>query len=44
MEDFIEDVVSETVTEVSKGAIGGGLEEVETAKEAEPGIIAEGRG
>ena len=35
MENFIEDILTEAVTEVGKGAIGGGLEEVEAAEEAE---------
>ena len=34
MENLIENVLSEPVTEVGKGAVGGGLEEVEAAKEA----------
>ena len=40
VEDFVENILSQTVTEVSKGAIGGGLEEVEAAEETEPAIIA----
>ena len=40
MDNLIENILTEAVTEVSEGAVGGGLEEVEAAKEAEPGIIA----
>ena len=42
MENLIEDVLAEAVTEVGEGAIRGSLEEVEAAKEAEPGVIAKG--
>ena len=40
MENFIEATLTEAVTEVGKSAIGCGLEEVETAKEPEPAIVA----
>ncbi len=40
MEDFIEDILTEAVTEVGKGAVGWGLEEIEAAEETEPAIIA----
>jgi hypothetical protein len=40
MENLIEDILTEAVTEVSEGAIGRGLKEVETAEKAKPGIIA----
>jgi hypothetical protein len=40
MEDFIEDILTEAVAEVGKGAIGWGLKEVEAAKETEPAVIA----
>ncbi len=40
MENFIEDILTEAVTEVGKGAIGRSLEEIEAAEETEPAIIA----
>jgi len=36
MENFIEDILTEAVTEVGEGAIGRGLEEVEVTKETGP--------
>jgi len=44
VEDVIENVVSQAVTEVGEGAIGRCLQEIESAKEAEPSIITQGRG
>ena len=41
MENLIENVLSQAVTEVGEGAVGGSLEEVEAAKEAEPAVIAQ---
>ena len=43
MENLIENVLAEAVTEVGKGAVRGGLKEVEAAEEAEPGVIAQSR-
>jgi hypothetical protein len=43
MENLIENTLTEAVTEVGKGAVGGGLEKAEAAEEAEPGVIAQGR-
>ena len=40
MENLIENILSEAVTEVGKGAVGGSLKEVKTAKEVEPSVIA----
>ena len=40
MENLIENALSETVTEVGKGAVGRSFEEVEAAEETEPAIIA----
>ena len=40
MENLIEDILTEAVAEVGKGAIGRGLEEVEASEETEPAIIA----
>jgi len=40
MENFIEDILTEAVTEVGKGAVGRGLKEIEAAEETEPAIIA----
>ncbi len=40
MENLIENILSQAITEIGEGAIRGGLEEVKTTKEAEPGIIA----
>ena len=41
---MVENVVSQAVTEVSEGAIGRRLQEIEAAKEAEPGVITQSRG
>jgi hypothetical protein len=38
MKDFVEEVLSQTITKVSEGAIGRSLEEIEAAEEAEPGL------
>lgn len=43
MEDFVENVFTEAVTEISVSTVGGGLEKVEAAKEAELSVIAKGR-
>ena len=43
MENLIENALTKTVTEIGEGAVGGGLEEVKTTKEAEPGVIAQSR-
>ncbi len=39
MEYFIEGLLSESVTEVGEGAIGGGLKKVEVTEEAQPAIV-----
>jgi len=41
MENFIEDILTEAVTEVGKGSIRRSFEEIETTKETEPGIVAQ---
>ena len=41
MENLIEIVLTEAVSEVGKGAIGRSFEEVEATKETEPGIITQ---
>ena len=41
MENFMKNILSETVTEVSEGAVGWGIEEVEATKKAKPGIITQ---
>jgi hypothetical protein len=40
MENLIEDILTEAVTEVGKGAIGWSLKEIEATEEAKPAIIA----
>ena len=42
MKGFIEDVLSQTITEIGESAVGRRLQEVESAKEAESGIISQG--
>ena len=42
MQYFVKEVFPQTVTEVSKGAIGRGLEEVKAAEETKPGIVTQG--
>ena len=42
MQYFVEEVFTQPVTEVGKGAIGRGLEEVKAAEETKPGIVAQG--
>ncbi len=42
MENFIENILTEAVAEIGKGAIGRGLKKVEAAEETEPGVIAKG--
>ena len=42
MKRFIENILADAVTEVGKGAVGRGLEEVEATEQAEPGVIAKG--
>jgi hypothetical protein len=44
MKDFVEEVLSQTITEVSEGAVGRSLEEIEATEEAEPGVVAKSRG
>ena len=44
MQDFVEEVFSQTITEVSEGAIRGGAKEIEASEEAEASIVAEGGG
>jgi hypothetical protein len=44
MENFIENVFTESVTEVGKGAIGGSLKEIETAEKTQPAIVTQGGG
>jgi hypothetical protein len=43
VQDFVEKLFPETITEVSKGTISRGLEEIEATEKAESGIIAKGR-
>jgi hypothetical protein len=38
---LIESILPQAITEVSEGAVGRCLEEIETTKEAEPGVITE---
>jgi hypothetical protein len=44
MQDFVEEVFSQTITEIGEGAIGWGTKEIEAAEEAEASIVAEGGG
>jgi len=44
MQDFVEEVFSQTITEVGEGAIRGGAKKIEAAEEAEASIVAEGGG
>jgi hypothetical protein len=44
VEDLVENVLPYTVTEVAEGAIGRRLQEIESTKETESGIITKGRG
>ncbi len=41
MENLIENVLSQAITEIGEGTIRRGLEEVEATTEAEPGVIAQ---
>ncbi len=41
VEDFIEGIFTETITEIGKSAVGRGLEEVEATEKTEAGIVAQ---
>jgi len=40
VENLTENILTEAVTEIGKGAIGWGLEEVEATEETQPAITA----
>ena len=39
MENFVEGLLAEAVTEISKSAVGGGLKEIEAAEKTQPAIV-----
>jgi hypothetical protein len=44
VQDFVEKLFSETITEIGEGAIRRGLQKIEATEETKPGIVAEGGG
>jgi hypothetical protein len=39
MENFVENVFTEAVTEISKSTVGRGLKEIEAAEKTQPAIV-----